>query len=129
MKVFIRIPRVNIWVCEHECETITVDVAEGISPTQVRCKQHPKKINPKHLDENGQCKGKAISANYPTDYALDYLENIKYEMDLPTPEDITAMIKEAPHLEEQIKKYFDGTKLVMKPRTKKPMLFHGPRKE
>jgi hypothetical protein len=120
----IRKPRLNIWVCEHGCETVAVDVAIGVAPFFIRCKNHPKII--RHTtDSDGQCTGRAQSTMYPKDYAFNYVENIHWEMDLPSEQDIKEMISHNPETEKQIREYCNGTNLVMKPRSKKAMIFYG----
>lgn len=121
MRMNIRMPRINIYVCEYACETVAVDVDKGVAPWQIRCKATGKR---KICDENGQCTGTARASNYPTDFEFAYVNKIKWELGLPTAEEIEAMVKENPASEKAIREYCNGERLLLRPRSDKPMLYH-----
>jgi hypothetical protein len=63
-----RHPRINIYLCEFGCHTVTVDVAHGVTPFFIKCKAKPRPDRPiaaKHLGEDGECVGLAKSSMYP----------------------------------------------------------------
>lgn len=124
VKVHMKMPRLNIYVCEHGCETIAVDVDKGFAPPTIRCR-NIRAIFSSKTDSKGQCKGTAYTAHYPKDYAFDYIHKIKWELGIPSEKEIKEMIRDRPGAEKAIREYCDGTRLLLRPRNPKtPMLFH-----
>lgn len=61
-------PRINVYVCEYNCLTVTVDVDEGVTPFMIKCRRRSTKerpLNPALTGADGECKGTARSSFYP----------------------------------------------------------------
>lgn len=61
-------PRINVYVCEYNCHTVTVDVDDGVTPFMIRCEARSRPdrpLRPELCDEHGRCKGTARSSFYP----------------------------------------------------------------
>lgn len=57
----------NIYICEHGCHNITVDVDKGVTPFMIPCEfrgRPDRPANPKKM-KNGKCIGIARSCMYP----------------------------------------------------------------
>lgn len=62
------LPKINAYMCEHGCITTTIDVDNGVTPFQIKCRSKPRKdrpLNPLLMDKHGECKGSATSCFYP----------------------------------------------------------------
>lgn len=63
-----KLPRINVYVCEYNCNNVTVDVDHGVTPFMIKCRRKSTPQRPiaqKYLDENGECIGTARSCFYP----------------------------------------------------------------
>ena len=59
--------RLNLYVCEYFCHTITCDVDKGVTPFTIPCQftgREDRPLNPKY-SKNGKCTGIAFSKMYP----------------------------------------------------------------
>lgn len=59
--------RLNLYLCEHGCHNVTVDVDEGVTPFMIRCNFTGRKDRPLNPSKaiNGRCVGMARSCFYP----------------------------------------------------------------
>lgn len=59
--------KLNLYLCEHGCHNITVDVDEGVTPFMIRCNFTGRKDRPLNpaKSKNGRCVGMARSCFYP----------------------------------------------------------------
>lgn len=59
--------RINLYLCEHGCHNITVDVDKGVTPYMIGCEFRGRKDRPLNpsKSKNGKCVGVAESSFYP----------------------------------------------------------------
>lgn len=60
--------RLNVYRCEYGCNTVTVDVAEGVTPFFIKCRAKPRPgrpLLPELTGDDGECIGQAQSCMYP----------------------------------------------------------------
>lgn len=63
-----RLPRINVYRCEHGCNNVTVDVDDGVTPFMMKCvtKSRPDRpLDPILTGSDGECLGMAKSCFYP----------------------------------------------------------------
>lgn len=63
-----KLPKLNVYVCEYGCYTVTVDVDEGVTPFLIKCRKRStldRPIEAKYLGKDGECVGTARSSLYP----------------------------------------------------------------
>lgn len=61
--------RINVYVCEYGCHTVTVDVDKGVTPMLIPCQRRStpeRPIAPSCLGKDGKCSGQATSCGYPS---------------------------------------------------------------
>ena len=61
--------KMNIYICEHGCHNVTVDVAKGVTPFMMRCVREAdvhRPLDPKK-SKDGVCIGMSRSSMYPED--------------------------------------------------------------
>lgn len=59
--------RMNLYICEHGCHNVTVDVDKGVTPMFMKCLRTGDKDRPLNpsKSKNGVCTGMATSFMYP----------------------------------------------------------------
>ncbi len=110
------IGRVNVYVCEYNCLTVTVDRDEGVTPFMIGCKSRNRPERPikaDKLDSKGFCIGTARSSFYPKGPVPSHIGQPKWEWVLPNKEQVDEMIKEHPEREAEIREYYDGSHLTL----------------
>lgn len=113
--------RMNIYICEHGCHNITVDVDKGVTPFMIGCefKGRPDRpANPKYM-KNGKCIGTAKSCMYPKEIG----ENTPYPV--PTHEWYRPALKEYSKLSEYEKEHVLNGGLLLRERTDAKPLLNG----
>jgi len=109
---------VNVYVCEYNCLTVTIDRDEGVTPFMIGCKSRSRPDRPikaDKLDSKGFCIGTAKSSLYPKGPIPPHIGLPKWEWVLPTKEEIDQIVKDAPkEAEEEIRKYYDGSHLTLR---------------
>ena len=109
---------INVYVCEYNCLTVTVDRDEGVTPFMIGCKSRSRKDRPikaDKLDSKGFCIGTARSSFYPKGPKPAHIPEPGWEWVLPTQEEIEQIIKDAPKdAEAEIRKYYDGSHLTLR---------------
>lgn len=63
-----KLPRENVYRCKYGCNTVTVDVAEGVTPFMIKCKakaRPDRPLVPELTGPDGECTGSAQSCFYP----------------------------------------------------------------
>lgn len=79
--------RINVYVCEYGCHTVTIDVDEGVTPMFIKCRAAPRPDRPiekRFLDENGECNGRATSSMYPPPPMPSWIGKPTHEWYRPT---------------------------------------------
>ncbi len=121
-----RIPRVNMYVCQYGCRTITVDVDHGVTPFAIKCRRKPteeRPIDEKYLDKKGECSGEAHSNFYPTK-GLPTFVYCTHEWYMPSEEEIEAWVKKHPDSERVIRDEFKSGILLLRARTEREPVYH-----
>lgn len=86
-------PRTNIYICEYGCRTVTVDVANGVTPYAMKCRSKPRPdrpISPECLGSDGECIGLARSSFYPRGSKPPHIGEATHEWYAPSAEEIAA---------------------------------------
>lgn len=113
--------RMNIYICEHGCHNVTVDVDKGVTPFMIACefKGRPDRpANPAKM-KNGKCIGTAKSCMYPKELPA----NAPYPV--PTHEWYRPDLEEYVKLPKDEKEHVEKGGLLMRERTDKPALING----
>lgn len=105
-------PRENVYTCE-KCGgyTVTVDVAEGVTPFMLRCRA---------TGEVGKCDGWAYSAMYPTGPRPKRIPAPAWEWYRPDRSEYVGS-------SEQMREHFDKGGLALRPRTNAVPVEHAER--
>ena len=125
-----KLPRYNAYQCEYGCLMITVDVDKGVTPFEIKCRTTARPDRPlkKELtDENGECIGRARSSFYPKSPLPRHYPKVQWEWCLPTEEEIKNEItkwSKKGATEKDVRDWYDGTHLMLRPRTTKAPLYH-----
>lgn len=112
-------PRYNCYVCEHHCQTFTVDVDHGVTPFMIGCefKGSPDRpANPKFIGANGKCIGTAKSCFYPRDKLPDHAK-VTHEWYRPNS-------TEFKRLSHGSKEHVSKGGLLLRERTDKEPVYH-----
>lgn len=113
--------KLNMYICEHNCHNITVDVDKGVTPFMIRCEftgRPDRPADPLKM-KDGKCIGEAKSCCYPNE--LD--DNTDYP--IPTHEWFRPTLLEYSKLGEPEKDHVRGGGLLLRKRTKKTPIMHG----
>lgn len=113
--------KMNVYICEHGCHNITVDVDKGVTPFIIPCefKGRPDRpANPTKM-KNGKCIGIAKSCMYPKE--ID--NGIPYPV--PTHEWYRPSLKKFKKLPEAVKEHVSNGGLLMRERTNAKPLLNG----
>jgi hypothetical protein len=111
-------PKINVYVCQFNCLTVTVDVDEGVTPFMIQCRSRSTKGRPiekKLLDEHGFCVGTAQSSFYPTGPKPSRIGDPKWEWYIPETNKGLS-VGEAEHVKK------GG--LLLRPRTEREPVYH-----
>lgn len=115
-----REPRINVYQCQYNCLTTTVDVDKGVTPFMMKCKKKPTKERPieaKYLGEDGECIGTAQSSFYPRGPMPKYIPVASHEWYAPSEE-------EQKNLHPAELEHVKNGGLLLRERTKKEALCH-----
>lgn len=116
------LPRINVYRCEYGCNTVTIDVDDGVTPFMIGCRSRStpeRPIEDKYLDADGFCTGSATSCFYPKTPLPSYFPQPKWEWFKPTESDLRGMTKrEADHYRAH------PGELALRPRTNAEPMFH-----
>ena len=111
--------RMDLYICEHGCHNITVDVDKGVTPFMIRCEftgRPDRPADPSKM-KNGKCIGVAESCMYPKQ--ID--DNVKYPV--PTHEWYRPDLEEYSKLNKYEKEHVVNGGLLLRKRTdRKPEL-------
>jgi len=122
-----KLPRINVYKCQYSCLNVTVDVDKGVTPFMIKCRSKPRSDRPikkKYLDEDGECIGQANSSFYPKTEKPPHIGEPTHEWYLPNKEEIEKWCKERPKDAVAIIEYYDGSRLSLRQRTDKEVLYH-----
>ena len=125
-----KLPRYNAYMCEYGCLMMTVDVDNGVTPFEIKCRRKPTKDRPidkKYLDENGECIGRSRSSFYPKAEPPKHYPKVEWEWALPSEDEIQIEIKKwaaKGATEKDVRDWYDGTHLMLRPRTDKEPVYH-----
>jgi hypothetical protein len=117
-----KLPRVNVYLCEYNCHTVTVDVDKGTTPFMIGCRARSTKERPIGkwaLDEDGFCKGTAKSNFYPKLPMPPWIKPPAWEWYKPTQEEYDKL-----PAKEKDDNHFAKGGLFLRPRTDKAALYH-----
>lgn len=115
-----KLPRLNVYVCEYHCHTVTVDVDHGVTPFMIKCraKSRPDRpLKPRLTGPDGECIGTAQSSFYPKVPKPPWIKDPEWEWYKPAAEEIPKLGRgERDHVEQ------GG--LLMRPRTDAEPIYH-----
>ena len=112
-------PKINVYVCEHNCLTVTVDVDEGVTPFFIKCRRlgDPKRpLNPLLTGEDGECIGTARSSCYPRGPKPSHIPDPQFEWYRPT------CLEE---LSSNERRHVENGGLLLRPRTNREPVYHS----
>lgn len=116
------IDKLNLYMCEHGCHNITVDVDKGVTPFMMPCLftgRPDRPADPKKM-RNGKCIGTAKSSMYPK--SIDD----EIPMPIPTHEWYRPDLAEYLELKSNAEKdHVDNGGLLLRPRTDKKPITHA----
>lgn len=117
--------RLNLYVCEHGCHNITVDVDKGVTPFMIPCqfKGRPDRPANPALMKDGKCIGLAKSSMYPRELPPE----VPYPV--PTHEWYKPEGAEYDALQGGAKEHVDNGGLLLRERTDKLPIYHPKEKE
>ena len=122
-----KLPRLNVYVCEYNCLTVTVDVDEGVTPFMIGCRSRSRPDRPikeEFLTKDGFCKGSANSRFYPKVPKPPHIKDPEWEWYKPTELEIEAEIVGNERQRENILEHWRRGGLFLRPRTDKQPIFH-----
>lgn len=112
--------RLNLYICEHGCHNVTVDVDKGVTPFMIKCVREADKDRP--LDpiksRDGVCIGTAKSCFYPKE-----IED-HYEYPVPKHEWYRPELSEYAKLSKHEKDHVRNGGLLLRKRTAKEPILH-----
>ena len=112
--------RLNIYMCEHGCHNVTVDIARGVTPFMMKCKREGDKKRPldPRKSKNGVCIGTAQSCMYPKELVPGSHYPIpKHEWYRPTLEEFNK-------LDDSVKEHVEKGGLLLRKRTEATPVLH-----
>jgi hypothetical protein len=112
--------RMNIYICEHSCHNITVDVNKGVTPFMIGCEftgRPDRPANPLKM-KNGKCIGTASSRMYPKELG----PGVPYPV--PTHEWYRPSLDEFNRLSDPEKDHVKQGGLLLRKRTNAEPLLH-----
>ena len=113
--------KLNLYICEHGCHNITVDVDKGVTPFMICCEftgRPDRPANPLKMSK-GKCIGIAKSCMYPKELPLNS------PMPVPTHEWYRPTLSEYMELSNPEKEHVDIGGLLIRPRTDKTPIKHS----
>lgn len=113
--------KMNLYICEHGCHNVTVDVDKGVTPFMIKCVREGDKNRPLDLakSKNGVCIGTAKSSFYPKEI------DEQYAYPVPTHEWYRPELSEYSKLNEYEKDHVKEGGLLMRKRTDKEPILHS----
>lgn len=113
--------KLNLYMCEHGCHNVTVDVDKGVTPFMIGCEftGRPDRIPDPTKMKYGKCIGMAKSCMYPKEI------DDKYPIPVATHEWYRPSLKEFKTLSELEKDYVKDGGLLMRKRTEAIPLLHA----
>lgn len=117
-----KLPRINVYVCQYGCQLVTVDVDKGVTPFMIKCRRKPtleRPIKRDYLTEDGTCAGTMKSSMYPQGPKPPGIGEPTMEWYRPDEYEINKM-------EEKLKRYFTENKeaLYLRDRTDAEPIYH-----
>lgn len=114
------LPRINVYRCEYGCNTVTVDVDDGVTPFMIKCKaktRPDRPLLPGLTGPDGECIGTAQSCFYPGGPTPLHIGEPTHEWFKPTMTEIGGLSAgEQDHVK--------GGGLLLRERTKREPVFY-----
>jgi len=112
--------RMNLYLCEHGCHNVTVDVDKGVTPFMIPCNftgRPDRPLNPLKA-KDGRCVGVARSSMYPKEI------DAKYPYPKPTHEWYRPELLEYSKLSDPEKDHVKNGGLLLRERTDRDPILH-----
>lgn len=119
IRVVEKLPMFNVYRCEFNCLTTTVDCDHGVTPFMIQCRRRSTPERPiaaMYLDEEGYCKGIAQSNFYPKVPKPAHIPDPSWEWVIPDAAEREANPDQNDH--------FDRGGLYLRPRSNREPVYH-----
>jgi hypothetical protein len=119
-------PKINVYRCQYGCNTVTVDVDEGVTPFMIKCraKSRPDRpLRPELTGPNGECVGTAQSNMYPRGPRPSWIGEPTHEWYLPTIKEAKKLNRKYPGMLEHV----EQGGLNLRARTDREPVYHEER--
>lgn len=123
-------PKINIYLCEYNCHTVTVDVDKGVTPFMIKCraKSRPDRpLKPALTGKDGECIGNAKSCFYPKGPKPPHIQEPTHEWRIPTESELKKIVEEGllnGVSKSQTMDYFKNGALALFPRSEREPVYH-----
>lgn len=122
-----REPLINVYKCEYNCLTVTVDVDEGVTPFMISCRSRSRPdrpLKPELTGADGFCIGTANSSFYPRGPKPPWISEPKWEWYLPNETELEAECAAEPESRNSIIAHVKNGGLMLRPRTNREPIYH-----